>query len=102
MALWGAHKSIFFPLACPPRDLKLDGGRQSAGAVSLKEIIGLEGVELGADGKVRLPGSGHQVVLKAQGSGSKGRGQPTSLSRGGGLKVWGRFPGMGCQPARLP
>ncbi|XP_035126630.1 CDK5 and ABL1 enzyme substrate 1 isoform X2 [Callithrix jacchus] len=33
------------------RDLKLDGGRQSAGAVSLKEIIGLEGVELGADGK---------------------------------------------------
>ncbi|XP_011358792.1 CDK5 and ABL1 enzyme substrate 1 [Pteropus vampyrus] len=33
-------------------DLKLDGGRQSAGAVSLKEIIGLEGVELGADGKV--------------------------------------------------
>ncbi|XP_052011605.1 CDK5 and ABL1 enzyme substrate 1 isoform X2 [Apodemus sylvaticus] len=33
------------------RDLKLDGGRQSAGAMSLKEIIGLEGVELGADGK---------------------------------------------------
>ncbi|KAK2094547.1 hypothetical protein P7K49_028285 [Saguinus oedipus] len=33
------------------RDLKLDGGRQSAGAVSLREIIGLEGVELGADGK---------------------------------------------------
>ncbi|EPY78189.1 hypothetical protein CB1_001112002 [Camelus ferus] len=33
------------------KDLKLDGGRQSAGAVSLKEIIGLEGVELGADGK---------------------------------------------------
>ncbi|XP_037364637.1 CDK5 and ABL1 enzyme substrate 1 [Talpa occidentalis] len=32
-------------------DLKLDGGRQSTGAVSLKEIIGLEGVELGADGK---------------------------------------------------
>ncbi|XP_036100849.1 CDK5 and ABL1 enzyme substrate 1 [Molossus molossus] len=32
-------------------DLKLDGGRQSAGAVSLKEVIGLEGVELGADGK---------------------------------------------------
>ncbi|XP_020824410.1 CDK5 and ABL1 enzyme substrate 1 isoform X2 [Phascolarctos cinereus] len=32
------------------RDMKLDG-RQSAGAVSLKEIIGLEGVELGADGK---------------------------------------------------
>ena len=44
-------------LACPCRDLKLDGGRQSAGAVSLKEIIGLEGVELGADGKVRPPGS---------------------------------------------
>lgn len=34
--------------------MKLDGGRQSAGAVSLKEIVGLEGVELGADGKVRL------------------------------------------------
>uniref|UniRef100_A0A8C0KSC7 Cdk5 and Abl enzyme substrate 1 n=1 Tax=Canis lupus dingo TaxID=286419 RepID=A0A8C0KSC7_CANLU len=33
------------------RDLKLDGGKQSSGAVSLKEIIGLEGVELGADGK---------------------------------------------------
>ncbi|XP_023601489.1 CDK5 and ABL1 enzyme substrate 1, partial [Myotis lucifugus] len=33
------------------RDLKSDGGRQSAGAVSLKEVIGLEGVELGADGK---------------------------------------------------
>ncbi|XP_025862274.2 CDK5 and ABL1 enzyme substrate 1 [Vulpes vulpes] len=32
-------------------DLKLDGGKQSSGAVSLKEIIGLEGVELGADGK---------------------------------------------------
>ncbi|KAF6302704.1 Cdk5 and Abl enzyme substrate 1 [Rhinolophus ferrumequinum] len=32
-------------------DLKLEGGRQSTGAVSLKEIIGLEGVELGADGK---------------------------------------------------
>ncbi|KAM5222008.1 CDK5 and ABL1 enzyme substrate 1 [Ctenodactylus gundi] len=32
-------------------DLKLDGGRQSAGAMSLKEIIGLEGVELGANGK---------------------------------------------------
>ncbi|KAL6049159.1 hypothetical protein STEG23_034887 [Scotinomys teguina] len=32
-------------------DLKLDGGRQSAGAMSLKEIIGLDGVELGADGK---------------------------------------------------
>ncbi|KAH0517407.1 CDK5 and ABL1 enzyme substrate 1 [Microtus ochrogaster] len=34
------------------RDLKLDGGRQSAGAMSLKEIVGLDGVELGADGKV--------------------------------------------------
>ncbi|XP_050016690.1 CDK5 and ABL1 enzyme substrate 1 isoform X2 [Alexandromys fortis] len=33
------------------RDLKLDGGRQSAGAMSLKEIVGLDGVELGADGK---------------------------------------------------
>lgn len=35
----------------------MDGGRQSAGAMSLKEVIGLEGVELGADGKVRLPRS---------------------------------------------
>ncbi|XP_071458963.1 CDK5 and ABL1 enzyme substrate 1 isoform X3 [Marmota flaviventris] len=35
-------------------DLKLDGGRQSAGAMSLKEIIGLEGVELGADGKTTV------------------------------------------------
>ncbi|KAK7826868.1 hypothetical protein U0070_026464 [Myodes glareolus] len=33
------------------RDLKLDGGRQSSGAMSLKEIVGLDGVELGADGK---------------------------------------------------
>ncbi|XP_028924641.1 CDK5 and ABL1 enzyme substrate 1 isoform X2 [Ornithorhynchus anatinus] len=32
-------------------DVKLDGGRQSTGAGSLREIIGLEGVELGADGK---------------------------------------------------
>ncbi|XP_036761666.2 CDK5 and ABL1 enzyme substrate 1 isoform X4 [Manis pentadactyla] len=36
------------------RDMKLDGGRQSAGAVSLKEIVGLEGVELGADGKTTV------------------------------------------------
>ncbi|XP_036761665.2 CDK5 and ABL1 enzyme substrate 1 isoform X3 [Manis pentadactyla] len=35
-------------------DMKLDGGRQSAGAVSLKEIVGLEGVELGADGKTTV------------------------------------------------
>lgn len=35
--------------------MKLDGGRQchSAG-VCLKEIVGLEGVELGADGKVGI------------------------------------------------
>uniref|UniRef100_A0A8C8VNG3 Cdk5 and Abl enzyme substrate 1 n=1 Tax=Pelusios castaneus TaxID=367368 RepID=A0A8C8VNG3_9SAUR len=35
------------------RDMKLEGGRQShsTGGVYLKEIIGLEGVELGADGK---------------------------------------------------
>lgn len=50
------HKSIFSWLVLS-RDLKLDGGRQSAGAVSLKEMIGLEGVELGADGKVRFPSS---------------------------------------------
>lgn len=47
---------MFFLGPVLPRDLKLDGGKQSSGAVSLKEIIGLEGVELGADGKVRLPG----------------------------------------------
>lgn len=52
----GANRTIFILGLSPPRDLKLDGGRQSAGAMSLKEIIGLEGVELGADGKVRLPG----------------------------------------------
>lgn len=56
MAPLGASRTIFILGLSPPRDLKLDGGRQSAGAVSLKEIIGLEGVELGADGKVRLPG----------------------------------------------
>ncbi|XP_015710891.1 CDK5 and ABL1 enzyme substrate 1 isoform X2 [Coturnix japonica] len=34
------------------RDMKLDGGRQChSSGVCLKEIIGLEGVELGADGK---------------------------------------------------
>lgn len=53
----GACKSLFLWPVLPPRDLKLDGGKPSAGAMSLKEIIGLEGVELGADGKVRrLPG----------------------------------------------
>lgn len=38
------------------RDVKLEGGRQRhpSGGVSAKEmVIGLEGVELGADGKVR-------------------------------------------------
>lgn len=38
------------------RDVKLEGGRQRhpSGSVSAKEmVIGLEGVELGADGKVR-------------------------------------------------
>lgn len=37
------------------RDVKLEGGRQRhpSGGVSAKEmVIGLEGVELGADGKV--------------------------------------------------
>lgn len=40
------------------RDVKLEGGRQRhpSGGVSAKEmVIGLEGVELGADGKVRKP-----------------------------------------------
>lgn len=38
------------------RDVKVEGGRQRhpSGGVSAKEmVIGLEGVELGADGKVR-------------------------------------------------
>lgn len=38
------------------RDVKIEGGRQRhpSGGVSAKEmVIGLEGVELGADGKVR-------------------------------------------------
>lgn len=38
------------------RDVKLEGGRQRhpSGSISAKEmVIGLEGVELGADGKVR-------------------------------------------------
>lgn len=39
------------------RDIKLEGGgrqRHPSGGVSAKEmVIGLEGVELGADGKVR-------------------------------------------------
>lgn len=50
------YTKAFFFLWLILRDLKLDGGRQSAGAMSLKEIIGLEGVELGADGKVSPPG----------------------------------------------
>lgn len=40
------------------RDVKLEGPRQRhpSGGVSAKEmVIGLEGVELGADGKVRRP-----------------------------------------------
>ena len=52
---FGCKQQHFFLWLFLPRDLKLDGGRQSTGAVSLKEVIGLEGVELGADGKVRLP-----------------------------------------------
>lgn len=48
-------KSSFLLWFLFPRDMKLDSGRQchSAG-VCLKEIIGLEGVELGADGKVGM------------------------------------------------
>lgn len=44
---------------CPGRDVKLESGRQRhpSGGVSAKEIvIGLEGVELGAYGKVREDG----------------------------------------------
>lgn len=43
-------------VALPSRDVKPEGGRQRhpSGGVSAKEmVIGLEGVELGADGKVR-------------------------------------------------
>lgn len=41
---------------CLVRDVKMESGRQRhpSGGVSAKEmVIGLEGVELGADGKVR-------------------------------------------------
>lgn len=41
--------------SCPSRDVKAEGGRQRhpSGGMSAKEmVIGLEGVELGADGKV--------------------------------------------------
>lgn len=62
----GNTQSIFSWLVLP-RDLKLDGGKQSAGAMSLKEIIGLDGVELGADGKVRFPVS--EILQIAQGPG---------------------------------
>lgn len=56
LPFFGKHTEAFcFSRLVLSRDLKLDGGRQSAGAMSLKEIIGLEGVELGADGKVRAP-----------------------------------------------
>lgn len=39
-----------------PREMKTEGGRQchTAAGVCLKDIVGLEGVELGANGKVRL------------------------------------------------
>lgn len=70
VVLWETHKSIFSWLVLP-RDLKLDGGRQSAGAMSLKEIIGLDGVELGADGKVRFLVS--EILPLVQGPGCRGR-----------------------------
>lgn len=41
--------------SCPGRDVKTESGRQRhpSGGMSAKEmVIGLEGVELGADGKV--------------------------------------------------
>lgn len=48
-------KSFFLLFFLLPRDMKLDGGRQChSTGVCLKEIIGLEGVELGADGKVGM------------------------------------------------
>lgn len=48
------------------RDVKLEGGRQRhpSGGVSAKEmVIGLEGVELGADGKVRSQQTHHLIVI---------------------------------------
>lgn len=48
------------------RDVKLEGGRQRhpSGGVSAKEmVIGLEGVELGADGKVRSRQTHHLIVI---------------------------------------
>ena len=52
--LWGPGGAL--KGAVTDRDVKLEGGRQRhpSGGVSAKEmVIGLEGVELGADGKVR-------------------------------------------------
>lgn len=47
------YEELFLLWFLFPRDMKLDGGRQChSTGVCLKEIIGLEGVELGADGKV--------------------------------------------------
>ncbi len=43
--------------SCPGRDVKAESGRQRhpSGGISAKEmVIGLEGVELGADGKVSV------------------------------------------------
>lgn len=43
--------------SCPSRDVKVESGRQRhpSGGMSAKEmVIGLEGVELGADGKVSV------------------------------------------------
>lgn len=52
---------------CPGRDVKLESGRQRhpSGGVSAKEmVIGLEGVELGADGKVSDKVSSIQAWVK--------------------------------------
>ncbi len=43
--------------SCPSRDVKVESGRQRhpSGGMSAKEmVIGLDGVELGADGKVSV------------------------------------------------
>lgn len=49
------YEDLFLLWFLFPRDMKLDGGRQChSTGVCLKEIIGLEGVELGADGKVGM------------------------------------------------
>lgn len=93
--------TAFFLWLVLPRDLKLDGGRQSAGAVSLKEVIGLEGVELGADGKVGLPGFQSTSACRyRKGQDTKQRDRPQTLLVGeDGV---GHVPGHRTSASPLP